>query len=329
MTDDHFPDVMREVGVDDPATVQAYLTAVETLAVGASRPQSARLVHIAHGNRPQRDSDEWFWRPFREANPAFLVDDAVPLHSRLADACVRGRLAAGSRLDAMMVRLAANDSWVPATDLLRPAGQAVLSAAAAQAQPPPPSVARKLWGPSQQEKLAALTTIDPQALTVLAETLTSATEQALGAMRSTVNATIQWATTIQNRLRRDQSITEWLIAGVRADGVRWDELEAVTVAVDAGAELANRLDRSPPEAWHEQLLTLVLRAAAGEAASRGVSASESTSATRAPIDPVLAPFTPLHRRLTEGGDMSTIPAETVAVRFLWEAATVAAWAASG
>lgn len=327
MPDDHFPDLMHEVGVDNTDRVTAYLAAVTAIAGSATAEQAARLVEVAHEHVVDRNADEWFWRPFRDADAAFFpVEDGVPIHSRLADACVRHRLADGSLLDAMLVRLAALDGWHPATDLLHEAARVALVAEAGHPKSPAAGPPRKTWTASDAEKVDAVEAINVEALKTLGDIVGAAADRSLNSLRTRVGEVVEWAESVQHSLQRELDVTHWLITGLRADGKPWATLDIATVAVDAAAELAERLEGDPPEPRHEALLCLALRAAHDDADS-AVCSGPTTHATQLPAVPdALAPFTPIHVALRASADLpGGSTALTVAVRVLWEASTATAW----
>lgn len=328
MTDDHFPDLLREVGEVTAETVQAFGSVVDELAENVSRPQTARLVEIAHGHLIDRDDDDWFWRPFRDVDGSFPATDAVPLHGRLADACLRNRLDDGATVDAMLIRLADLTGWEPITNLLQPAARRVLVSEVALADPPTMPQRRAVWGRSEQKKLTDKTaevTFDVTSLTTLAEIIGASVDTSVNAVWTWVEQLVEWSSDAHRLLDRELAVSAWLIAGVRSDGTAWTELDAATVAVDAAFELASLLGAAPPEARHEQMLRLVLRAA--DAADSLLDDAKPTCLATVEATPApLRQLTPLRASLAEAdGAFAGLPAPVAAVRLLWESTTTAAW----
>ena len=328
MPDDHFPDLMRQAGEMDAGKIDAFAAAVDALARSATTEQIPRLVDLAHGAAVERDRDEWFWRPFREADGSFPAEPAVPLHARLADACIRERLAEGRQLDAILVRLAVLAGREPVTPLLQPAADQALRDFAEPVAQPAPTQVRAVWAASDQKKLDENLPgeYDSSALTSLAKIIGANADRAIGAIRDRSDAVAEWAQDNYRRLLREQTITQWLVAGVRSDGTPWADLNSGTIAIDAAAELALHLGDAPPEPRHENLLFLVLRAA-------GVDLDKSIDAADPHHDggdcpAPLHPFTPVHAALDGTPDGSlNLSARQAAVQMLWESVAIAAWSA--
>lgn len=326
MPDDHLPDLLRQVGTEDATTVGAYAAVVETLAEGASADQAARLVQIAHARGVERERDEWFWRPFRDVDQAFPATDAPPLHARLADSCLRQRIADGSQLDALAVRLAALAGWEPATPLLHAAAAALI--AALHEPPAAPATERakrsSTWTDADATKLAEKfpDALDFDALTTLAKTLGGNVDQMLTPLRTQLSSLRSWADRAVSRLQREQAVTQWVVGGMRDDGAEWDSLDAATTCVDAAAELARVLDGSAPERRHEHLLLLVLRAAGVD-----LDTTPPPAASRHLDGDVPAALRPLVivRTAAAAGDTLGLSARDLAVRVLWESVALDAW----
>lgn len=324
MTDDYFPDLLRERGVADAERVQAYWGVAEVHAKVTDPGQAARLVEFAHGKPAERERDEWFWRPYREADVSFPVTDAIPLHGVLADASVRLRIGRRLLMDAMLVRLAQLDGWAPATALLRPAADGCFTALAQAPALAPAGQARKVWGAAEQKKIDGLQPGTVETLGALAQALGDGADQALGLVRARVEMVADWASRTQERQSREQAIVEWLLAGTRADGVPWEKLPLDTVVVDAPSELARMLQGVAPQPHHERLLTLLLRAIRKDGQQVGSAGPMTAVDGQHAVPKALLPFTPILDAMSRGV-VPEITAEERAIRLLWEGASLAAW----
>jgi len=330
MSDDHFPDLVREAGETDAAKLEALWSVVKSMAKTATSEQVVRLVDLAHGAEIDRDRDEWFWRPFREVDGSFPASAAVPLHSRLADSCVRTRIDNGSHLDPVVVRLAELSGREPVTELLQPLAKDALGDLCEPAPRPVTPKLRAVWTDADQTKFAAAldeesTVIDPDELGKLAQGIAGNADQALAAVLRHADAVLSWSDKAYDTLRREQAITQWLVAGVRADGTPWGNLSPGVIAVDAAAELANLLDVIPPEPRHENLLLLVLRAADVPLDKPvGAVADANMRVSGASMPEALRVFTPIRVAVAQGSALEA-PAREVALRVLWETVSTTLW----
>lgn len=314
VSDDHLPDLLREVGETEPAAMTAIADIVSDLAQSADRDQVARLVDIAHGGAVDREHDDWFWRPFRTADQNFPVTDAAPLHGVLADSCLRHRIDNEALLDALIVHLAELAGRTPRTELLHPAAADALAKARLPADPPAMAKPRTGWSERDGSKLEEVAApIDAAALSSLATTLGSNIDAAVGSVRRSLESVIEWSAATVERVSRDQMAMQWAVAGVNADGVPWDEL-GTGAAVTAAHELGDLLGSFPPRADHEQLLFLVLRAA-------GIDLDQPAEHPTTPY----ASDTPEALRVFMLPAGTTLPPREAAMRVLWETVVLAEW----
>lgn len=328
MPDDHFPDLMRQAGMDDPEVVESWSDAVVGLATNASADRAARIVEIAHGHVIDRDSDRWFWEPFRNVHGTFPIEDGIEIHSRLADATVRHRLAQAEHLDAMLVRLAELAGMTPCTDLLREAASEALVGAARPAAPPTVRPLQKPWTQDKTKANEASAAPDLEDLTSVVQGLGNAVNSSLVALRNDLDKVAEWSRSTERRLSREVGMSHWLINGLRSDGTAWEELDIVTLAVDASLELSEQMAGDVPMPRHEAMLRLVLDSARN-GADESCSGPSAHTTVLPDVPERLTPFAPV---LTALSVAKSVPIDStaaeLAVRVLWEACTAAAWPTS-
>src|ERR1700723_1553032 len=104
--DPKFTDRMAEVGDFTSEVLTSRWDTVVSIATGAGPHERARLVLLSCREPLDRAGDEWFWKPFWEADNTFRVDDAIETHSRLAEAASPHLTSTGDQLTPMMVKLA-------------------------------------------------------------------------------------------------------------------------------------------------------------------------------------------------------------------------------
>ncbi len=338
MISDSFPDLMREAGITDGALMQEYSDAVEALAGQDQPAQTLRLVELAHEKPLRGESDEWFWRRFREADGAFPLAEAIPLHSRLAASVLQISLQGSSALPGLLVCLAALEGWQPQTPLLQQAAEDALARHSALPPLPTAKKSRKVWSKSVDEAVFGKPEtgeeapaaapgdmeVDSQMLRALGTTFGESIDSAVVSVVNQVDRVAQWAAVTQAQLSREQSVMRWLIAGQRSDGTRWSDLSPSTVAVDGAAELTATLGYRAPTASHEALVALVLRAS-GADPDEQIDATPQFTSELPEVPPDLAELARVHANLSEEADLGEVSVGDASRRILWEAAALAAW----
>lgn len=313
--DDDFNDLLINRGINDPAAITALAAAADALTEAADRTQVARLVSIAHGQTVDRTTDEWFWRPFRDAFSAFPSDPAA-IHGDVADACVRRRITHNDdTLAAVLSRLAAMSGGTSATPLLHP-----LAATALERRPPDtPSMtplgtstweATALKGFPEDGTGAVQADVVRAALTVVIRQVKKAAVHADGQ----AGAAMRWANQLNSEREREVRCMEWLLAGRRGDGTRWCDLAPEQVAVGLAAELS-AIVNGVPARRHELLLAQMLAMSGVET---GPVDLDPDAQVPTPVE-WLRPFVPMIERLAGGSDTPITASPTdVAQRLLWE-----------
>jgi len=314
--DDKFSDRMQELADLPPEVLEQRWNAVVQVAENADDVTKVRLVLIACGAKVDRDEDEWFWRPFREHEPTFKIENGGALHTPLAHAAVRYLVTAEScQRTALAVRLAYNAGKKPKhQDLI---DEAVVCL---QAKDTPVPVANKVnafWTTTTKDALAA-NPGDPQNL----KALHNGAQLAVTALAQNVNALLHWARSADARYRSDQRLIEWLLNGARADGTAWAALPAGVAAVESARELAGLLVTAP-QPRHEAVLLQVL-AVAGHGPTPIKGSVKVPTGGEVPPDALLQ-VSPILDAVAANKSLPKKSPSELAVRTVWEAWAAAIW----
>lgn len=315
--DDRFADRMAELSEISDALLEQRWSTVEQIAADIDEDTKVRLVLIACGVALDRDADEWFWRPFRENEPTFRIDDGTELHIRLAEAATRYLIVDHQDfVTAMLVRLAMNAGHDPRTqDLVEVAAARLLETEVAI-----PKVAQtKAFFTEETKQTLQASPADAANL----EAIVSGAQAAVVALTRQANALARWATFANARYTSDQRLIEWLLNGVRSDGTAWSALSAGAAAVDAARELAD-LIVSAPQPRHEAILQQVL-AVAGHDDVAIKRAAKDIQPFSDPPPAALQPIAPILDALAAGGSIPKRKPTELAIRTLWEARAVTTW----
>lgn len=314
--DDKFADRMQELADLTPEVLEQRWEIVVEVANNTDDVTKVRLVLIACGAKVDRETDEWFWQPFREHEQNFKIENGAALHTPLAHAAARYLVKdESSELTAIAVRLAYNAGQKPKhQDLIDESVHCLL----AKALPvPAPRKFNAFWTTTRKETLAT-NPADPANL----EALHSETQAVVAALAQQVNALSQWAQAADARHTSDQRLIQWLLNGARADGTSWSALPPGIAAVDAARELAQVL-AEPPQVRHEAMLLQVL-AAAGHADTPITGSLKVPSGGDAPPDALL-PVTPILDAVATNKAIPKRKPSKLAVRTLWEERAAAIW----
>lgn len=316
-----FLDLMRQVGEPTEDQLSQRWVAVESIAKGASTSQAAKLVRFAHREPISRAEDEWFWGPFRADDSLFPIDDAVELHARLADACVRWRISAHVGNDAHLVRLANLAGLEPVNSVTLDVARDALI------EVPPAAPAMPSTAAFDDAKAASSLEPGVDSATIVASVKagTAPLIRGMASLSTALTSVVRWSERCMNLLHREQTITHWLIEGARADGTPWTDLPPDVMAVDSGAEMAALL-RTAPQAAHERVLSHVV-ALAGAVDPILPSASPATASEAIDIDTDLLPLVPVHSALERKAldSVGNIAPRLLAVRVMWERTALLTW----
>ena len=316
--DDRFPDLMNELSDLDPTILQTRWDTVCDLASNAEAPRRARLVLLATRDLLDRESDSWFWKPFREHEPSFPIDKGVELHSRLALACLREQIAVDP-LAAMLVVLALETEreFVSAgfgDEARRNLAPAIVAVGGFGAP-------RGIWTSTKSKDV----TSGQLDLAEAVNGLGKASSAALRKVGLQISTLTKWAIDAESRFSSESAILQWLVAGVRADGQSWTKLPQHCVAVDAGLELASMLIGAPLPR-QDAVLAQLLAVSGAEPGLADVDGLEKVRSDlpRLPNSAPRALF-PLLAGLSGTDKLPPIAAFDLARRVMWEAATLRAW----
>jgi hypothetical protein len=319
--DAKFADRMNELAEISTELLEQRWSTVVTVANSTADDTKVRLVLIACGEKVDRDTDEWFWRPFREVEPTFPVDNGKALHSRLAEATARYLInAEQDSITAMLVRLAVNVGHTPQSqDLI---DDAVKHLAEVDEELPVYAAPGTIWNEKIQTSLQEAPN-DPATLQTNLIALGSATQAAVTALAKQTSGLVQWARYADRRFKADQGLIQWLLRGARSDGKPWSGLSAGAVAVDAAVETAEYVVGAP-QSRHEGLLLQVL-AVAGKGDTAIKSAVKDHAVTVSAPPEGLAVLTPITAALAAGKAIPKRKPSELAIRMLWETRTIEAW----
>ena len=318
-----FADRMADLGEIDSETLNGRWAAVVSVAGAASASDKARLVLIACREPVDRGVDEWFWMPFRAADDTFRVDDAVELHARLADAAVRYLLEQGDRLVPLLVRLSALAGFAPVNAAMPAAADAALHETPRRIEP---AVASKTyWTKSDQDKTKVDGGLDLVTLGAALDSVAINSQNAIAGLWQAMSAVTSWASDAERRFSNEHGLVQWLLGGVRRDGVAWNQLSACVAAIDAGLEIATFVGDAPQQR-HEAVLGQVL-------ATSGVPDSPTTWVTDGLLaaaagfgEPALARLSPIAAALAGGFSLEELRPYEIARRAMWESVAARRWA---
>lgn len=314
--DDKFVDRMQVLADLPTEVLEQRWETVVAVANSTDSVTKVRLVLIACGSRVDQNADEWFWRPFREHEANFRIENAAALHTPLAHAAALYLVTEESdEKTALAVRLACNAGHVPehqdlideSIDCLR-----VWDVTVPDAKKPSP-----FWTTSAKESLEA-NPADPANLAALH----SGAQGAVNSLWQQLNRLTTWARSANARFTSDQRLIEWLLNGARADGTAWSALSPGVAAVNAAQELAALLV-DPPQPRHEAMLLQVLAVAGHkDTAIKGTvkvpAAGDGPPAALASVSPIL-------EAVAGGKAVPRRKPSELAVRTLWEARAAAIW----
>lgn len=309
--DEDFADVMYELGDVHPAGVKRRWAVIDAHVGNIAKADVPRLVQLAHEVPGDREADRWFWGPFKVDDDTFPVAGAARLHATLAGFYLRIRIRTGRHpIDAHLVKLAGLQGLVsPLGDLQTLAGQVLLRAAVV---PPAP-----------QGGITVSDGGDPaQSADVRLGALAKSASQAVTDLVGRIDRLNVWAQDAERRFNREQEVVQWLLAGRRSDGVQWEDLDAGAVVLDAASELA-LIVAGAPQPQHENVLGQILRLAN---VSNTGEVNLSVAITPVPVVDNEALATSLSLTCLRGavdGD-----GYSLALRALWERATLALWTSS-
>lgn len=320
--DSRFADRMGELGEISSELLNARWTTVVLIAGSAGSHEKARLALLACREVLDRSTDAWFWKPFRESEPTFRVDDAIELHSRLADACARHLIDEGDQLMAMLVQLAVLSGRTPVVpDLLIAAKGASEEASVAVPEYVEP---RPVWAKSDQTALTAEGGTDLATLSAILDRVQVNSHNAILGLGEQLAAILEWGSDAERRFGIEQKMVQWLLAGARADGTPWTGLPVGAIAVDAAAELAEYI-RGAPQQRHEAILAQVLSVAGVEDEDIDFVTNEVVSSFNRADDLALTDLTPITSALADTTPLGNGSPYKVANRLLWEIAATNVW----
>lgn len=311
-----FADRMQ-VLADLPADVlQQRWETVVAVANSTDAVTKVRLVLIACGTQIDRDADEWFWKPFREHEPNFKIENAAALHTPLAHAAARYLVTEeADEKTAIAVRLACNAGHKPEhQDLV---DESIERLEVRDATVPDSKRPNPFWTTETKTAFEASPT-DPANL----QALHTGAQSAVTALYQQLHRLTAWATSANARFTSDQRLIEWLLNGARADGTAWSALPPGVAAVDAARELAALLV-DPPQPRHEAVLLQVLAVAGHEDVAIKGSAKVPAVGDRPPV--ALASLSPILAASADGKAIPKKKPSELAVRTLWEARAAAIW----
>lgn len=320
--DSKFADRMLEVGEINSETLSARWAGVTTLASGTTLEQKARLLVIAAGAAIDREQDEWFWKPFRDGEDTFRIDDGRELHARLAVATLRELLGQGDQDAPLLIRLASNAGLeLNADDLLAEAESAL-----GEARPGIPSFAApgNVYSKTNQDAIkvegGATTTVLSDALNSIA----SGAQNGINSLATQIVALTEWAESATQRLECEQRSVAWLIGGVRSDGRPWLSLSKSAIILDAAIELADHLARAP-QSRHEGLLGQLLATAGVTDEPTPISTTECASRVTTFETPSLIRLTPIVTAISNGTSLDSASPFDTAKQLLWETTACLWW----
>jgi hypothetical protein len=320
--DPRFADRMNELSEISPELLAQRWAAVVQIVAAAGPHEKARLVLLACRDVLDRDSDRWFWEPFRTFEMTFPVENGVELHSRLADACARELIAKGSHLTAMLVVLARNCGRTPVSaDLIGASIERLHEApVTVQSFSAPPL----FWTKQLQDAFKAAEGVDQAAIVATVDGIATNSQAAVTALINQVKALTTWATHVDRGFRAEQRLVQWLLAGARKDGVAWSTLSPGAIAIDATAELAE-LVSGAPQARHEAMLSQVL--AVSDVGTQEISATVLDALTKfeLPDDGALAALSPIIHLVASGKGLPKQSPYELARRVLWEIKAIDGW----
>jgi hypothetical protein len=320
--DDRFPDLMSELGDIGPNMLKARWRAVVGVAAAAGDHEKCRLVSMACGDQVSRQSDEWFWKPFRAGEKTFRVD-AVELHSRLAVACLRRLIGEEDDLAPMLVNLAVLSGLTPIkADLATEALGALQETAV---EPPDFDSQVNFYTGDQQEKLKADGGADTATLSLLLNKIAYDAQQAVAGIADAARRLSEWARDAEVRFETGQQMMQWLLGGIRSDGRSWSDLTPGATVVDASCELADFV-LAAPQPRHEAVLNQVLSVAGLTDSSTKIKPDEAVEAFDLIDDDALRQLCPISAALVDGEDLPKVSPYDLARRLLWERAVIARWA---
>lgn len=320
--DDKFADRMAELGDISSGMLTSRWEVVVGIANVASAHQKARLVLMACRDVLDRDADEWFWRPFRDQDDTFRVDDAVETHARLAEAVTGRLIGLGDDLTPMLVQLAVLAGHSPVHDELIAKSEAALEESSAEIpefEPP-----KSYWSKANQDELRADGGVDQATLSTTVDRVATACQSAIAGLSKQVTALTEWATGAEQRFNDEQQMVQWLLGGVRADGKPWSGLSPATIAIDAARELS-RYVLGAPQPRHEAILAQVLSVSGVADAAVDPQSDDRISQFEARTDAALAALTPITSALGAGTPTDKESTYQLARRVLWEVTTVSVW----
>ncbi|MGZ4314206.1 MAG: hypothetical protein ACXVRS_00085 [Gaiellaceae bacterium] len=320
--DDRFADRMNELSEINAELLAQRWEAVEAVAAAAGRHEQAKLVLLSCRAVLDRDGDAWFWEPFREREPTFPVDNGVELHSRLAEACARNIIEGGGYLVAMLVKLAVISGLQPVSDDLDVAASEQLEELSVTVPSSP--LPKAAWTSALQTEFTAEEPMDSVKLALGVSSLGTGAQAALAALSKQVGALTTWAKSAEERFGAEQRLVEWLIGGVRSDGVAWTSLPPGAAAIDAAAELAEYLVGSP-QPRHEAILNQILAIAGVDDRPQDVTLDGVAVEFGSPGDDALAVLTPLIIGVANSEAPPRMTPYELAQRVLWEVTTTAKW----
>jgi hypothetical protein len=229
--DPKFADRMSDLSEISDETLEQRWSTLTTIVGAATKHHQARLVMIACGEPLDRDSDTWFWEPFRENEKTIPVDDGAALFTRFAECAVRYLIEVEENdLPAMLLRLAVNTGRKPFHQDLVDAGVARLEET--DVTIPKFSAPATFWTKSMQTELTN-NPADPGITSGNLSSFATNGQIAMTAVAKQVIALTNWAADAERRFSREQQLIRWLLNGVREDGKAWPSLSPGAVAIDA------------------------------------------------------------------------------------------------
>ena len=322
--DPKFPDRMAELGDVSSETLNARWNAVVSITSAAVPHVKGRLVLLACREHLDRDADEWFLKPFREAEDNFRVDDAAELHSRLAEAAARHLISQGDELTPMLVRLAVlSGRTLVSGDLAEDAASALHETLTEVLEFVP---SRAFWTKANQDEIKVEGGANPVILSNSVDRVAVNSQNGIAELGKQVAALTEWAAEAERRFGAEQQMIQWLLGGVRDDGTAWTKLSPSAIAVDAAVELSAYVF-GPPQPRHEAILAQVLSVSGVDEKHIKPKADDIEARFNAIDDKALAELAPITHALATGGEPARQSPYDIARRVLWETSTTKIWAA--
>lgn len=320
--DSRFADRQQELGDLSDETIRVRWQSVVAVATAADVHAKARLVLLACQSPVDRATDEWFWKPFRDAEASFRIDDGVELHARLASAAACHLIERGDDLVPILVRLAMLAGASPINDDLETdAGPALAEVTATVPAVTRPAI---FWTKPDQDAVRVDGGAPTATLSTLLDQVATKSQTGLTGLADQVSALARWVGELQRTVAAQQDMLEWLLGGVRSDGTSWSDLPPVATSIDAASDISKFISGVPQPA-HERILAQVLAVAGVDEKPRTIS-TDKVATDFSPIeDQALATLAPLTSGLAKGAELSALSCYELSRRILWELIARRTW----